>query len=297
MRKRDCTFQRGNLVCRISALNPGASVRIDLTMRAVEAACSRVLNRANVSAANEPSANASNNTTPTVRVDIAGCPADTQPPTGSVSINRGGAVAYGPRVLLNLSAIDRGTPVAKLQMRISNSPQLAGAELQYATTELFKSSRSWILTSPTTGGNGNTGVKTVYVQFRDKAGNWSAVYQDSIRMTRDAPNSCAAVRPAALRPMGQWQWEQVYPRGDSDWFKYRLASRRSVSVTLASLPTNYRLELFNSSCTRLAVSNNRGTTSETITRTLSAGTYFVRVSPSVSTMFDVDTYAVRMRLN
>jgi uncharacterized repeat protein (TIGR01451 family) len=294
---RPCTFRRSNLVCSVGKMNPGGQFQVRITLQAVEAACPRVINRATVRADNEPSANTTNNTSAPVSISISGCPADTTPPTGSLSVNGGAGIAYGPRVLLGLTAIDRGTPLDKMIMRISNSGQLSGGVLQFATNEAFAASRGWSLTSPSTGGTGGTGVKTVYVQFRDNSGNWSAVFQDSIRMTRDAPNSCSAVRPTERRATGTWQWEQIYPRGDSDWFKYRLGSRRSVSVLLASLPANYRLELFTSKCVRLASSNNRGTTSETITRTLSAGTYFVRVSPTSTTIARIDTYAVRMRLN
>jgi uncharacterized repeat protein (TIGR01451 family) len=294
---RPCTFRRSNLVCSVGKMNPGGQFQVRITLQAVEAACPRVINRATVRADNESSANTTNNTSAPVSISISGCPPDTTPPTGSLSVNGGAGIAYGPRVMLGLTAIDRGTPLDKMIMRISNSGQLSSGVLQFATNEAFAASRGWSLTSPSTGGSGGTGVKTVYVQFRDNSGNWSAVFQDSIRMTRDAPNSCSAVRPTERRATGTWQWEQIYPRGDSDWFKYRLGSRRSVSVLLASLPANYRLELFTSRCVRLAASNNRGTTSETITRTLSAGTYFVRVSPTSTTIARIDTYAVRMRLN
>ncbi len=64
---------------------------------------------------------------------------------------------------------------------------------------------------------------------------------------------------------------------DNDYYSVTLASAGTLTVTLTTLPGDYDLKLYNSAQTQLAVSQNGGTTSETITYTATAGTYYIRV--------------------
>lgn len=94
-------------------------------------------------------------------------PADTTPPTGSIQINGGAASTDSTAVTLNLSATDSSSGVT--QMRFSNDG------VTYAGAVAFATSAAWTLTS-------GDGVKTVHVQFRDGAGNWSAAFTDAITL-------------------------------------------------------------------------------------------------------------------
>ncbi len=85
-------------------------------------------------------------------------PPDTTPPTGSVTINGGATATNNTTVTLTLSATDDRGTVA--QMQYSND----GAT--FAAAQPYTTSAQWTLT---TGG----GQKTVYVKFKDAAGNWS----------------------------------------------------------------------------------------------------------------------------
>ena len=100
---------------------------------------------------------------------------DPYPPGGSVLINGGAAETDSLMVTLTLSADDQselgdggppetlpGTPVDKLEMRLSNTPDFAGAGWQP-----FQATIGWTLAAAP----GETA--TVYVQFRDEAGNVS----------------------------------------------------------------------------------------------------------------------------
>ena len=102
---------------------------------------------------------------------------DPYPPSGSVLINNGDETTNSLLVTLNLSAEDTreshdgdpsesqtDTPVNELEMRLSNSPDFAGADWMpfQALVE------NWDLGDVEPGE-----VATVYVQFRDKAGNVS----------------------------------------------------------------------------------------------------------------------------
>ncbi len=68
------------------------------------------------------------------------------------------------------------------------------------------------------------------------------------------------------------------PSGDNDYYKFVITTGGTATITLTTLPADYDLRLYSSNgTTQLAVSQNGGTTSETITRTYTAGTYYARV--------------------
>ncbi|MEO6512695.1 MAG: Ig-like domain-containing protein [Nocardioides sp.] len=93
--------------------------------------------------------------------------ADTQLPTGTVSVNGGAASTSSTAVTLGLSANDPAPATGVTQMRFSNDGVTFSAYQAYAT------SAAWNLAS-------GDGVKTVYAQFKDGEGNQSAVVSDSI---------------------------------------------------------------------------------------------------------------------
>jgi len=84
---------------------------------------------------------------------------DNHPPTGSVVINGGAAFTNNRTATLTLSATDALTGVT--QMRFSNTGS------SYSTAEAYATTKSWTLAT-------GAGLKTVYVQYKDGAGNWSA---------------------------------------------------------------------------------------------------------------------------
>jgi len=119
---------------------------------------------------------------------FAASPGDTVPPSGTVVINSGAGVTNSRMVTLTLSATDNSGTVT--HMRFSNTGTSYSSAQAYATT------KTWTLSS----GNG---VKTVYAQFRDAAGNWSAAAQDKIVLdtTRPTVSSVAAsdIAPTSAR--------------------------------------------------------------------------------------------------
>ncbi|UPT67451.1 MAG: T9SS type A sorting domain-containing protein [Sphingobacteriales bacterium JAD_PAG50586_3] len=66
---------------------------------------------------------------------------------------------------------------------------------------------------------------------------------------------------------------------DKDWFRFSTtSSARNIRVTLDQLPADYDIRLYNSNGSQLAISQNSGTTAESITRnTTSTGTYYLQV--------------------
>jgi hypothetical protein len=92
------------------------------------------------------------------------------PPEGSVLINWGAGATEVSSVTLSLNASD---PDGVAQMCVSNTPASCTAWEPYATE------KSWSL-------SGADGMQTVYVWFRDAAGNANAMpYSDSITVYFD----------------------------------------------------------------------------------------------------------------
>ncbi len=97
---------------------------------------------------------------------------DTLPPTGTITINGGAIYATSPDVTLTLSATDATTSVVSMRFSEDDST--------WTEAEPYVTSKSFTLT-------GMDGLKTVYVQFFDEAGNDSLSASDSIILDRQAP--------------------------------------------------------------------------------------------------------------
>jgi len=70
----------------------------------------------------------------------------------------------------------------------------------------------------------------------------------------------------------------ISPTGDNDYYKFVITTGGTATLTLTTLPADYDVRLYSSNgTTQLAISQNGSTSSETITRTYTAGTYFARV--------------------
>jgi WD40 repeat protein len=131
---------------------------------------------------------AGNRSTTTVRVNI-----DKTPPTGSLTINDGAASTYSTTVTLRITANDPLSGVA--EMRFSNDGRT------WSDWESFQSTRSWDLTR--FGGSSSSGLKTVYAQVRDRAGNVSQIFSATIRLITTLTGHTDLVRSVAFSPDGR----------------------------------------------------------------------------------------------
>ncbi|MES2774006.1 MAG: zinc-dependent metalloprotease family protein [Bacteroidota bacterium] len=83
---------------------------------------------------------------------------------------------------------------------------------------------------------------------------------------------------AALVPFNTDIKGLISPTGDNDYYKFVITTGGTATITLTTLPFDYDIRLYSSDgTTQLAISQAGGTGSETITRTYTAGTYYVRV--------------------
>jgi hypothetical protein len=70
----------------------------------------------------------------------------------------------------------------------------------------------------------------------------------------------------------------ISPSADVDFYKFVISTGGTATITLTTLPGDYDVAVYSSNgTTQLAISQNGGTTSESISRTYTAGTYYVRV--------------------
>jgi hypothetical protein len=101
---------------------------------------------------------------------------------------------------------------------------------------------------------------------------------------------------AALIPFNTDVKGLLSPSGDNDYYRFVITTGGTITMTLTTLPANYQLRLLNSSGSTLQTSNNSGTTNETITRTVTAGTYYARVYPQGSANNATNCYTLKVQL-
>jgi len=89
----------------------------------------------------------------------------------------------------------------------------------------------------------------------------------------------------------------ISPSGDNDYYRFVITTGGTATITLTTLPADYDVILYSSNgTTQLASSANGGTSSETISRTYTAGTYFVRVFGYNNANNATNCYTLRVAL-
>ena len=116
---------------------------------------------------------------------------DATPPSGTVSIAAGAAFTGTTQIVASLSAVDAGSGMSLV--RLSNSAALTGGLLTTGTTFNYNASIAWNLAA------GTDGVRTLYAQFRDASGNWSAPVSDTINLDTTAPTGTVAINGGAAK--------------------------------------------------------------------------------------------------
>ncbi len=106
---------------------------------------------------------------------------DSKAPTGSISINSGADYCISRQVTLTLSAADAVPSSGITYIMLSNDASFAGS-----SWVPFATSKSWWLSS-------GDGAKTVYYKIKDKSGNISQVYLDSITLDSKAPTGSVVI--------------------------------------------------------------------------------------------------------
>ena len=133
----------------------------------------------------------------------------------------------------------------------------------------------------------NQAAGTYYIRVYGYNGANSATCYTITATTTAAPASCAGTYDvstngtaagAATIPFNTDIKGLISPSADNDYYKFVITTGGTATITLTTLPADYDLVLYSSNgTTQLAISQNGSTTSETITRTYTAGTYYARV--------------------
>ncbi len=116
----------------------------------------------------------------TIRLDTTG-------PAGTATINGGDASTPIATVSVAVPATDA---TGVLNVRIANSPTTSGGVLVAGTNFAYATPQPWTLTP-------GDGLKTVYVQWQDVLGTWSAVTSDTITLDSD-DTTFTALTPVRL---------------------------------------------------------------------------------------------------
>ncbi|MEO6723656.1 MAG: reprolysin-like metallopeptidase [Ferruginibacter sp.] len=69
----------------------------------------------------------------------------------------------------------------------------------------------------------------------------------------------------------------ISPSADIDYYKFVITTSGTITITLSTLPGDYDIRLYNGAGNQVAISQNGGTSSETINYNAAAGTYYARV--------------------
>ncbi|SHL17234.1 Por secretion system C-terminal sorting domain-containing protein [Chitinophaga jiangningensis] len=101
---------------------------------------------------------------------------------------------------------------------------------------------------------------------------------------------------AAVIPFNTDVTGLISPSGDIDHYKFVITTAGTITITLGTLPGDYDLKLLNSAGTQVAISQAGSTTSETISRTVSAGTYYAQVYGYNGANSSTSCYTLRVQL-
>ncbi|MBI3138841.1 MAG: T9SS type A sorting domain-containing protein [Sphingobacteriales bacterium] len=132
----------------------------------------------------------------------------------------------------------------------------------------------------------NQAAGTYYIKvFGYNGANSATCY--TIKATVTTATACASsldnstngtVSGAATIPFNTDVKGLINSSTDVDYYKFVVTTGGTATITLTTLPADYDVKLYSSNgTTQLAVSQNGGTSSETISRTYTAGTYYIRV--------------------
>lgn len=115
--------------------------------------------------------------------------------------------------------------------------------------------------------------------------------QSSYDVSTNGTTSGAAVIPFNTNITGL-----ISPSKDVDNYKFVITTGGTITVSLTTLPKDYDLKLLNSAGTQVGISQNGGTSSESISYTAAAGTYYVQVFGYKNANSSTSCYTLKVAL-
>ncbi|MVT09297.1 reprolysin-like metallopeptidase [Chitinophaga tropicalis] len=181
--------------------------------------------------------------------------------------------------------------------------------LSYDVDYKANSSATWInaatgTTSTSVSLSGLTSTTLYDWRVRTRCSDGTGTYATA-QFTTLTPPTCAntldtstngTTSGAATIPFNTDVTGLISPSGDIDNYKFVITTSGTITITLGTLPGDYDLKLLNSAGTQLAISQAGSTTSETITRTMSPGTYYAQVYGYNGANSATSCYTLRVQL-
>ncbi len=161
-------------------------------------------NKADPSRESEP-----NNEATTTFVVSGGTILDSDPPTGTVTIDHVDTLTSTPNV--SVDVIGRDDVSEPDRFRLSNDGVHFRA-YDYTSSGSVPTTVAWNLGDATTGGTSANGVKTVYAQVHDNSGKWGPTFTDTIDYEAGGtppPAGPYAQVVAADHPAGYWRLDET----------------------------------------------------------------------------------------
>ena len=158
---------------------------------------------------------------------IWGFNVDATAPVGSIVINGGDESTSYARVRLNIEATDQTTEVA--QMMLANKIDFSDGSWQNFQSLIT----NWVLDEPQ-----DIGVKTVYVLFKDEAGNISTIYEDEIVLLAPAIDTLISSGPYSptMATTAEFSFQSTFQGAvfsfkidDQDWSEWSASTVTSFS--------------------------------------------------------------------
>ncbi|ACU61654.1 reprolysin-like metallopeptidase [Chitinophaga pinensis] len=151
---------------------------------------------------------------------------------------------------------------------------------------------------------GLTATTTYDWRVRTNCSDGNGAYA-SAQFTTQTPPTCANNKDtatngntagAATIPFNTDITGLISPSGDIDHYKFVITTAGTITITLGTLPGDYDLKLLNSAGTQLAISQAGGTSSETISRNMTPGTYYAQVYGYNGANSTTSCYTLRVQL-
>jgi hypothetical protein len=152
-----------------------------------------------------------------------------------------------------------------------------------ADVQLLNSGGSVIASSALGGSNPESITRqlsagTYYIRVYPFSGNTN--YNLAVSATSDlAGNTLATARAITVGSSTTSYTDWVGSTDTNDYYRFSLANSGNFNLSLTGMTADADVELLNSSGSVIASSANGGSNPESITRQLSAGTYYIRVYP------------------
>ncbi len=173
----------------------------------------------------------------------------------------------------------------------------------YTLEYKLNSSGTWIIASSTINNTnsfylaGLTGASLYDYRIRTNCGSGSSTYFQA-QFSTITPAACNGnyepneTRPtAATIPANTVVYATIGSTSDLDYYTLTTSVTSDFVVTLSSLPDDYDLQMFNPAGTSIGLSENGGTTNETISlSSLAAGTYYFYVYGWAGANSNIDCY-------